>query len=857
MCIHYPSHPILRENTNMDTLNQYHEIPAFAEMIIRLSEVAAKRKELGGGKAANLAALLDVGFPVPNGVIITTKAYSYFISQASESNVDLHNFRTLLPESFIQAILNVISKVVMSENHSILQNKPQFAVRSSATGEDTGKSSYAGVFTTFLNVDFEDIPFYIAECWKSSLNDGAKHYKNGLDHESSSLQLAVLVQPMIQAKVVGVAFTADPVTLDSSRIVVTAFNGSGLSEVDGMNNPSCIIFERRDAEFSVDSLQAQDIEMTVDAIRYLGDRLLAVESFFRVPVDVEWCWDGEIFWILQARPITSLNFGNLGTDIVWSSTNLKEILPHIPTPSTWSALSYAMNYAFKKLAADFGYQWPITEAAVANIWGRGYMNLSRLCDTAWQLFGITSGSITEALGGAHTEAIASSDKHFVKRISLGHIINLMRFSMKCSRVASKSDVWFQDNLRSCEGIRDRLRQPISVVELIELINTLKQETASFMYYYLLLVFGAIGSYTFLKKAIGHWTKLDVGSVGFLLTGLGDVPSADMVRRILLMVEMASHDPITFQWLNRRDWGKWEKSQITPKFKELIDDFLSNYGHRTTESSEYEMASPRWLEDPGTLFEILRNCCLSPSMPHNFSFEVQQQRRVSAEAEFMGSLPFYLRFPVRMIMLQAQRYSRLREAAKNSLLHLVAVGREMMLLAGKVLTKNKVILGEDDIFFLSLQDILDGLAGEKGHLAEIIQETKIRAARFDKIEPADVFIGSKPFYLDLNLPDRVTLKGIAASPGRVTAPARVLHSPSEGPRLTAGEILVCPTIDSLWIATFFLASGIIAEIGGVLSHGAIIARELGIPMVINVSGAMSNITDGQILTVDGNLGSVFT
>ncbi|MFL5592420.1 MAG: PEP/pyruvate-binding domain-containing protein [Ktedonobacteraceae bacterium] len=823
--------------------------------VLRLSDAQAKDTRLVGGKAAHLAALLGAGFPVPDGIVITDEAFELLNKQRGEGQGADEGLKTKLSEDFSDAVLKKIVLFTSTNRSLSSPEEPRFAVRSSAVGEDNPRTSYAGVLVSYLNVEFAQVPHYALKCWRSSLSDAVKSYKNILGSKFDQLRMAVVVQTMINAKVAGIAFTAHPLTLDSSKIVITMCKGLGTDAVNGRNATNDLVIERRSSGLDINASAYKNTELPGDVVGHLGKTLLEIETFLGIPVDVEWAWDGQALWILQARPITTASSGIFAKDTIWSNTNLKEVLPDIPTPATWSATSHALDHAFKQLFRAFGYNWPDSEYAVASIWGRAYMNLSRFSDAAWRLFGIAPGFIIETLGGAYTRPLTPEGKPWVK-LRLSYALNLLRLWVKCNLMKGKLGKVFAQTTDSGGVVRNRLTPQISCLELADLIKELQRENVTFMYYYLLLVMRAIGAYILLKKLISKQASFSAGDIGSLLTGLGDMPSVDMAREMISIAETALKDPGTHEWLLRKDWGSWCESLLNERVREDIQGFLRKYGHRTVNMSELEMASPRWSEDPGTLFEAIASYCANAPDRDSFSFKAQQQRRVNKEIELIRSMPFYLRLPARIIIAQAQYYARLRETAKSFLVHRVALGREVVRAAGRILAKNRAIIHEDDIFFLQLEDITRGLLGERADLRDTVAGAKNLIARFKKIEPADVFIGPEPYYPQAEPDEGATLTGMSVSPGKATAAARVLHDPLETSEFAPGEVLVCPAIDSSWIPLFFFASGIVAEIGGVLSHGAIIARELGIPTVINVYGATAKITDGQKLTVDGNLGKVF-
>ncbi|NJO07941.1 MAG: hypothetical protein HC876_21830, partial [Chloroflexaceae bacterium] len=559
---------------------------------------------------------------------------------------------------------------------------------------------------------------------------------------------------------------------------------------------------------------------------------------------------------MQARPITHLAAPAQGGRVVWSGTNLQEILPGVPTPATWSTIAYGLGSAMRHLFEQYGYTWSSDEPPVRTIWGRGYLNLSRLSDAAWHLFGVDPQHLTETLGGGHLDALPPYAPATL-RDRLRHARNVLRFAIQCSAAVARSERDFAAVVAWSVARRAELREPLDGPRLVALIQRVQRSSARFMQLYLLILLGGIGSYAFLRRIVQRYTNLDAGSINALMMGLGDVPSVTMSRHLIRLATVATSDPDTSAWLERGDWHNWQAQLADSPLAHELAAFLAQYGQRVTSISELELAHPRWREDPASIFETLRNLSHTPPASGMLTAPDIAQRQRSEQA-LVAALPLLWRGPVWLLLREAQRYTRLREVAKHHLLHIIGVGRDILVRAGHSLTHQEALAHPDDIFYLELDQMIDGLQHITNDLTGQVQQARLRQARYRQFEPADVFVGDVPCYTSQPLHqhgDGLLLRGVASSPGRVTGQARVLRDPAEGSALKPGEILVCPTTDSAWIPLFFRASGLVVEVGGVLSHGAIIARELGIPTVTNVRGATSQVESGQVITVDGGSGTV--
>jgi phosphohistidine swiveling domain-containing protein len=310
-----------------------------------------------------------------------------------------------------------------------------------------------------------------------------------------------------------------------------------------------------------------------------------------------------------------------------------------------------------------------------------------------------------------------------------------------------------------------------------------------------------------------------------------------------------------RFLQRGEWSTWQTELLETPFAAPWQAFLKTFGHRSL--YEVEMANPRWREQPDYLFEVLASYVTLDRIDTPFDPQERQRCRYAAEDEAINALASWRRLWFRLVLRRVQLFSRLRENSKSHLVQLIDIGRCMALAAARFLVEDGVLADSESIFLLEMDEVLAALRHEKDaqETAQHITQRHFERQRYAAFQPPEVIIGERPFYEQPLLDQARALHGLPSSPGRVTGIARVLHVPQEGVRLQPGDILVAPSTDPGWTPLFLLAAGLVMETGGYLSHGAIVAREYGIPAVLNVAAATSYIPDGCTVMLDGAAGTV--
>jgi pyruvate,water dikinase len=383
-----------------------------------------------------------------------------------------------------------------------------------------------------------------------------------------------------------------------------------------------------------------------------------------------------------------------------------------------------------------------------------------------------------------------------------------------------------------------------------------QTNLPFLLFHLDLTAGLNAYLTVLRQLMQHYLpEAEGGMFAELVTGLGEVHSADHSYRLWELSRLARQTPEVMAFLTRRNWRDWREALASTELAAPWQAFLETYGHRGL--YEVDVANPRWREQPDYLFDML---AAYATLAHNtppFNPPGQAQRRQAAEAATLRQMPFWLRPWFCHTLRRTQAFSRYREQSKSHLVRLIDLARQVCLRAGDILVQTDVLDERDAVFFLERDDLVAALHGavDRAFIQYCVAQRRLERQRYAALQPPDVIVGDRPVY-ETGVSDhgRVLL-GLPSSPGRVIGTARILRTPQDSARLQAGDILVAPSTDPGWTPLFLLASGLVMETGGYLSHGAIVAREYGIPAVLNVPRALQRIPDGATITLDGAAGTI--
>jgi pyruvate,water dikinase len=817
---------------------------------------AATDVRLTGGKGATLARLFQAGLPVPPGCVLSTQALTAYVrllrlpTTAIPEDMPQHIRAGAPPAAMRQALHTMLSQLTPAPTG--------WAVRSSAVAEDSATASFAGVYTTFLDVQADALWPAIQACWASWWSALALAYRQRLGDTEAEPRMAVVIQAMVPAHCAGVAFTAEPMHGDRSRMVINAAAGLGITVVSGVVEPEQYLLAKVPQVHVLETrLLRPDAAplLPSEVVVQLGELCQRIERLCGSPQDIEWAWDGTQCWIVQSRPITTLASSTTdAAETMWTNANLKDVMPGLVSPFTWSLMQPQLEEGVRAQYAQMGFRVPPECQVIRRFWGRPYFNMSLFQQAAYTLYGATPDKQIMQLGGAAVQGFTppGPPSRWQRLRWLG---NILRFGRLADRVRQAAPASFAAVEQHWRALLPQIPH-LDRTGLLQQFDTFSSVTQPFLLQHLYLTTAMSGNFSHLRDLLARLdASTSSGLVAELTTGLGDVSSAEQSYRLWELSRLAQRSPKVMAFLHTRQWHTWPEALADTPFLTAWQAFLDTYGHRCL--YEVEMANPRWREQPDYLFEVLAAYATLAQTTAPFDPQVQARRRQAAERDIIPQAAFWWRPWLRIVLRRTQAYSRLRENSKSHLVRLIDIGRALALRAGQYLVDDALLSEPEAVFLLEIDEVKAALRGETPPeaIARVLRQRRLERQRYAALQPPGAFVGERPVYEQPLVEQGTVLRGLPSSPGRVTGTARVVRLPQDGARLQAGEVLVAPSTDPGWTPLFLLAAGLVMETGGYLSHGAIVAREYGIPAVLNVPLATQCIPDGSTVVLDGGAGTV--
>jgi phosphohistidine swiveling domain-containing protein len=856
--------------------------------------------ETVGGKGASLARLSNAGLPVPSGFHVTTAAYRQFVAEnnlqprilAALEMADPSQPATLetasrtIQELFSRARMNQdIAEAIAQAYADLPGDHPIVAVRSSATAEDLPDLSFAGQQETYLNVHgIEAVQEAVKRCWASLWTARAIGYRMQHTIDQGVVSLAVVVQTLIHAEAAGILFTANPVTGKRDEAMISAAWGLGEAVVGGLVTPDTLtvdkvtggVLARETADKQVmtvlleSSTEEHPVPETLRRAPVLSDAQAAelthmgvqIEQLYGMPVDIEWALAEGAFAIVQARPITALPAEAqlpepaAPAPIKWEMPDPKgqylrtSIIDFMPDPLTplfatmgLSVINAGLQGLMDRLV---GKPEALPEDTVLTINDYAYMRANFTAKQWWLLL--------TRLGPAFPRMLRTGEQRLNDIAYPYYKDAIARWGAKPLNTLTATEL--------LGGAREIL------AGMAHLITTLQSSTMG----------AAAGSEMLFTRVYEKMVRRegDPDAPTFLL-GYDSIPVQaekalyDLAQWCLERTDLATYladtptATLAERWKDVRpaegvdadDWCQWQD-----RFREHLD----RYGHSIY---DLDFAKPVPADKPTPILELLK-LYLSErgTNPHERQRQFAQRREQVTE-ETLGRLKGLKLKIFRKVLGWAQHLAPLREDGITNIGLGYPLLRRMLRELGRRIAQAGAIAQADDIFWLRENEAKEAASALDGgaplsDLTEQVQERKAvwRAKRQatppPQLPPSKKVLGlDADIWLAASAEDQMgeTIKGVGASPGRVTATAQVLHGPEDFHQLQPGDILVAGITTPAWTPLFAMAAGVVTDVGGPLSHGSIVAREYGIPAVLGTGVATRRIRSGQVVTVDGSEGMV--
>ena len=859
---------------------------------------ACTQPSLVGGKALGLARLLAAGFPVPSGFCITTEAYDHALRALDDSPAKQWQAAKHSSGAERQRILShccsVIRNCDMAELEAQIVEEARrvdrplhglWAVRSSATNEDGAHASFAGVYRTRLGIPLEEIGLAVKDLWLSIWDERALNYHATSGLNGTPPAMAVVIQPLLEARASGVAYSIHPLTKRTTQVVINAVAGLAAALVDGRVTPDQYVVEMAENSQPVRiyertvSGQTQALRVTsqglcevplsgdaVGCASLSDDQLFdlaraakQIEKTLGHPVDLEWLYDDRGLWLLQARPISGLARPRQLTndDCEWSRANFKETMPELPSPLGLSFLELFMERYILSPYRRMGCRIPEGVSSFRTFEGRPYINMTLFHSLIVQLRGDPS-LLTEQMGGEVLGRVPEA--HPIGWFALGRAGVVAMAEMR--KAVQHGPAWFAYMKGMvAENRADRL-QTLSVEDIVQRLDAIGQWLDGHE-----LTFGIAGGVSQCLQALGRllprwlgedWRALLNGA----LQGQAAVISAQQIIRLANIADMVRRDAQATAWFTAEAWDPTEVRRRLEGTDILraFDRYLEDYGHRGV--GESDPMSPRFADRPELLWSVLRAQILAPTS-HTSADILQRQTAIREQALIEIRARFGWRLHRWIIFSwwyrRLCRFFALREANRHHLMYYSAAARSLLLRLGELLVELGRISSREDIFYFRIEERAALLSGDSSDWREVILARRTERTRYAMISVPDTIRNWNEAVFGRAAGSVVVsegiLHGIPISGGQVVGPVRLIRSMEDWSRVRRGDILVVSVIDPGMAPLFGVASGLVAEMGGTLSHGAIIAREYGLPAVVNVSGITTRLTEGDRIRLDADRGEI--
>jgi phosphohistidine swiveling domain-containing protein len=865
---------------------------AIPNFILPLSDTTATLENVGG-KGTSLTRLASMGLLVPDGFHITTTAYCEFIDKNDLQarimqrleGVDVTKPATLevasqaITRLFTQAVIpSPIADAITQAYAELPGQDPPVAVRSSATAEDLPETSFAGQQETYLNVHGASAVLEaVKKCWASLWTARTIGYRErqGIDQEAVSL--AVVVQLLVPAEVAGIMFTANPMNGRRDQIVINTSWGLGESIVGGAVTPDTLIVDKVSGQV-IERTVADKQTMTVRAqegteqtpvpeelrrtpslsdtqaveLAHLG---IQIEQHYGMPMDIEWAMAGEQFFVLQARPVTALPEETLQVPQLtdWKLPDPKaigfrasiiELLPDPLTPLFATLGRKVINTGTVQLFTDLFGSVFVSDEVYVTVNDYAYFQMRFTLKSVWQIFG---GIISAWPILRRTEERWRDEAH--------------------PRYVAIVERW--------------QKQPLVELTAVDLLTAVRQLMGEAVYTYNVLQSGVLGMAmgaevlftSFYDKLIKH--RGDPPASTFLL-GFDSMPILSE-RSLYDVAQWCREHPELADYLVRTPTAQLAAQLLAESVpKDLATDVWCEWRHRFCGHQEtyghaiydLDFAKPVPADDPAPLLETVKMYLQGQgSNPYERQRALADRREevIQATSGRLRGLRLKL---FRKLLGWTHRYAPMREDSLADLGLGYPLLRQMLHELGCRLVQAGMIAQADDVYWLNETEVLQAATAlDRGetlsNISAAIRQRKLVWQAEKRVAPPPGLPQRSRWmeYIEKVGPTRSggetgdVIKGVGASPGHIIGTACVLHGTEDFGQMQPGDVLVAAITTPAWTPLFAMASAIVTDVGGPLSHGSIVAREYGIPAVLGTGVATRRIQDGQVITVDGDEGTV--
>ncbi|WP_448162851.1 phosphoenolpyruvate synthase [Bacillus mobilis] len=864
-----------------------------SSFVLDFQEIENTQLSLVGGKGLNLGELTNIqGIQVPEGFCVTTVGYEKAIEQNEELQTLLQQLTKLKMEERAQIgemskkirevimAVEIPSDVVEAVTHYLSRfgNEHAYAVRSSATAEDLPYASFAGQQDTYLNIIGEEaILQHVRKCWASLFTERAVMYRMQNDFEHNQVSICVVVQKMVFPEASGILFTADPVTSNRKVLSIDASFGLGEALVSGLVSADnykvkegeitdTMIATKKLAIYAVKEggTETKQIDPAQQKLQTLSEQQILqlaqigrqIEAYFGCPQDIEWCLAHDTFYIVQSRPITTLYpipEENDGENHVYISVGHQQM----------------MTDAMKPLGLSFFLL--TTNAPMRKAGGRLFVDATqRLASPASRDYLInTLGKSDPLIRDALTTVVERDD--FITLLpddengkSAGKSVPPANSQPEIKNDPAIVTNLIQNSEASIKELKRNMQMKSGVDVLDFILEDIQQlKKVLFNPQSIAVIMAGMNASTWINEKMEQWLG-EKNAADTLSQSVQNNITSEMGLALMDVADVIRPYPEVIAYLQHVEDDSFLNELVHlkggEKARDAISAFLNKYGMRC--SGEIDITKTRWIEKPTTIIPmILNNIRDFEAGASKQKFEEGLQEALKKEEELVNRLQHLpdgkrkVEETKRMIR-NIRNCIGYREYPKYGMINRYFIYKQALLKEAEQLVQRGVIHEVDDIYYLTFEELHEVVRTNKLDY-ELIQKQKKDYKLYEKLTPPRIMTSDGEIitgkYKRENIPADAIV-GLPVSSGVIEGRARVILNMEEA-NLEEGDILVTAFTDPGWTPLFVSIKGVVTEVGGLMTHGAVIAREYGLPAVVGVENATKLIKDGQRIRVHGTEGYI--